>query len=1195
MTKKIGWTEWLSKSNFSFLAGASHPHEMIEKAGACEYRAMAVNDYDGVYGLARSAIEHKKQKQNYKLLHGAELRLNFNKDQCTLMQDSLVAIARNSSGYKQLNQIINYSHRDSKTETKLNINELRDFKTEDLLFLQPMRGLIRKGIPKTQYELRKEILKDYHLCVSRHLHPAEDQFIKKQLQLAEDLNLKTIYSQDAFFHSAGRKPMSDLLHSIRTNLPIHKACAHFFPNAERHLHKLDDIHKLYSPLPNYEESLLLSKSLTDEIDFGFGELKYQYPKEMIPEGYTAQSYLAALTWEGAKKRFGEQLTERVRQALHHELELIEHLGYADYFLTVWDIVRWARSQNILCQGRGSAANSSVCYVLEITAVNPNHFDLLFERFMSKERGDPPDIDVDFEHERREEVIQYIYERYGRARAAMVANVICFQKKGAMRAVGKAFGFSEDILKNAANLYSSKAFRGKSTGDIINNVKEEQEVRSLAQEVLEEENPTNSHYPNLDKHPREQKHLTKEHVKEITEKKSREQIKAETKAHYSLNPYNDNRLNIKKLDSEFAPFIDEEERIEDILKQNYELWTKLSEELTGFPRHLGIHSGGFIIAQNTLDELVAQEPASMEGRTVIQWCKEDIEALGFFKIDVLALGMLTAIRKCFTDIAEKYQNNLDLYNIPADDHSTYTMIQKADTVGVFQIESRAQMSMLPRLKPKNFYDLVIEIAIIRPGPIQGGIIHPFLKRRQGLEPVVFPSEKLRPILSKTLGVTIFQEQAMRIAIEVGDFTAGEANELRKNIGAWNMPGHSQNLPPMLEKLERGMRKNGIEENFIKSLLQQMKGFAEYGFPESHAISFAFLAYASCYLKCHYPAAFFTSILNSQPMGFYSPHALLQAAKRDGVSLFPVSIQYSDWDHKLEAVHGKEPPLYGIRMGFRLVKSLSSNAVERILEARKKAGPFKSFEDFLSRCLLYRDELTALAASDCFSVFGLSRKEAIWLSEALPIKPLVEQEERKLYWRKEGKFEQIEKDFKSFQTSLKDHPVKLVKDSYWPYKIPKERIIASNQFSKVIRNQVIHIFGMILVRQAPPSAKGMVFVTLEDEYGFINLAISPQVYQKFYPLIERQAFVCVEAKMQKEGESHSLWVKRFSVPESGQEIIDLDDYKEKLEEKKLRAQGKFNKKAIQTKKVSSVRQTKDWIKEHKLKFKQLRELTSARNYH
>lgn len=1103
LINKYGWTEWLCKTNFSFLVGASHPSEIIETACKHQYAGLAVNDFDGVYGLARSFISNQKQERPVKLFMGAELQLSYTPELSPLLWDSVVAIAKNKKGYQSLNQIISFSHRDSKKEVKLNLRDLHDFNLDDLIFIQPMRGRLRSQFFEETYKNRKALFKNYSLALSRHLHPVEDQYIKKQIDLAKNLKLPLVFSQDAFFHCPHQKPTSDLLNSIRSNRVFKDSQDLFFPNAERHLHSLEDLENIYSPLPDYEQALIHSNQLAKSIDFHFSELKYQYPSEMIPEGYHAQSYLEALTWEGAKKRFGERLSAKIQQTLHHELALIKDLGFADYFLTVWDIVRFARSQNILCQGRGSAANSAVCYVLEVTAVNPMHFDLLFERFMSKERGDPPDIDVDFEHERREEVIQYIYKRYGRKRAAMVANVITFKKKGAMRAVGKAIGFHEDLLSKASNLQRTLLFRRKKPSDVID-------------DITKQEDAAPSYGPN-----------------------------------------------------------------------QYALWQKLSERLIGFPRHLGIHSGGFIIAGHELNELVAQEPASMEGRSVIQWCKEDIEALGFFKIDVLALGMLSALRKCFDQLEKHYDYPLDLYNIPNEDEATYSMIQKADTVGVFQIESRAQMSMLPRLRPKCFYDLVIEIAIIRPGPIQGGIIHPYLKRRQGLEPVVFPSEKLRPILSKTLGVAIFQEQAMRIAIEVGDFTPGEANELRKNIGAWNLPGYQQNLGPMLEKLERGMRKNKIKEEFIKILLQQMKGFAEYGFPESHSISFAFLAYASSYLKCHYPAVFFTAILNSQPMGFYSPHALLQAAKRDGVSLLGIDLQSSDWEHKLEAIAFKEPPLYGIRMGFCLIKGLSKAAALRIMEQRQKNGSFKSFPDFLSRCLLYRDELTALAASNCFSIFGLERKEALWLAEALPIKPMIEQSEKSLHWKKEAPFERIEKDFKSFQTSLAEHPASLVKHSYWPYRFSKEDLISSNDFSKLLKNQVVKLFGMILVRQAPPSAKGMMFITLEDEYGFINLVVSPQVYELYHNLIESYAFVCVEAKMQKEGEGYSFWVKRFYPPENNLNVKDLRKKRTEKKESRLTNQ-------VEPKKMN-LHETKRWIEAHREDFKQLRELNKSRNYH
>ncbi|MGB5327952.1 MAG: error-prone DNA polymerase, partial [Gammaproteobacteria bacterium] len=507
------------------------------------------------------------------------------------------------------------------------------------------------------------------------------------------------------------------------------------------------------------------------------QLGYHYPGEMIPQGHDAQSYLQLLVLQATQEKFNHQPSGRILRQIEHELELIEKLNFADYFLTVWDIVSWARQQQILCQGRGSAANSSVCFVLGITSVNPDQFELLFERFVSMERGDPPDIDVDFEHERREEVIQYIYQRYGRDRAAMVANVVTFRGKGSLRAVGKALGVDDQLLQQMSKIASSRYFRGSGTENIVMALK---------------------------------------------------------------NDYENDNPRAQKI--------------------SWKLWLQLSGKLHGFPRHLGIHSGGFMLADKPLNCLLPQEPATMQGRSVIQWSKEDIEALGFFKIDILSLGMLSAMRKCFDYIEFYHGKHLSLDSIPDDDQATYQMIQKADTVGAFQIESRAQMSMLPRLKPACFYDLVIEVAIIRPGPIQGEVIHPYLARRDGLEPVTYPDERLRPILQRTLGIAIFQEQAMRIAIAVGNFTAGEANELRKKIGSWGIKDFNRDLNPLLIKLEQGMRDNDIKPEFAEQILGQMKGFAEYGFPESHAVSFSLIAYASCYLKCHFPAAFYISVLN-----------------------------------------------------------------------------------------------------------------------------------------------------------------------------------------------------------------------------------------------------------------------------------------------------------------------------------------------
>ncbi|MAF91916.1 MAG: hypothetical protein CL674_11660 [Bdellovibrionaceae bacterium] len=1180
LIKKIGWTEWLVKTNYSFLSGASHPIDLIHRFEMENYQAYAINDYDGVYALARCHLEQIKSGAKGKLIHSSELRIRHNKEEPLLLQDSLVVLPKNKCGYKTLNQIINASRKTENKETSLCLEDFKDFSTKDLICLQPMRGRLRKGSASSFYKELKELFSDYYLCVSRHLHPAEDYWIKEQLKLSKDLNIGVLYSQDVFMHHPSQKALSDILHCIRTNKNIFNNSEHFFPNAERYPHSLEAIAKIYSELPDFEKTLLLSKELNEQVDFSFHELKYQYPKEMIPEGFTAQSYLAHLCWQAAKERFGINITEKMRQILHKELDMIDHLGFADYFLTVWDIVRWARSQGILCQGRGSAANSSVCFVLGVTSVDPNHFDLLFERFMSKERGDPPDIDVDFEHERREEVIQYIYRHYGKKRAAMVANVIRFRRKGALRAVGKALGIQEDMLSSASKLYSSKAFRGKSSEDIINDLvvdpqdyfgstkrdleqrsyrKNESEARGIDRQIANK--GTLSSYYNSSQYE----------TQKAKQNSSRHHPKARNNTASFAEEINEQDQELLKIFSQ-----------KQIPPENlYKHWQEMSEKIITFPRHLGLHSGGFIIAEHTIDELCPTEPASKENRYVVQWSKDDIEGLNFFKIDVLALGMLTAVRKSFDLIKKHYNRDFQLYSIPQEDPSTYSMIQKANTVGVFQIESRAQMSMLPRLKPKTFYDLVIEVAIIRPGPIQGGIIHPFLRRREGLEPVVYPDERLRNILSRTLGVIIFQEQAMRIAMEVGDFSAAEANQLRKNIGAWSMPSNNKDLKIILEKLARGMKRNNLSEEFTQQLVQQMKGFAEYGFPESHAISFAYIAYASSFLKCHYPAAFFCSVLNSQPMGFYSPHALLQAAQRDGCKIFAISLQHSFYDHSLEAIKGKEPPLYGIRLGFRLVKGLSKTAVEKIIEAREKNGAFKDFEDFLSRCPLYRDELTALAATNCFQIFGMDRRQALWLAEALPIKAFIEQPEKDLKWAKEASFDRLQRDFASFQTSLGEHPCQLLKKQNWPFPIELPKIIASNNFNKLINNQVFYGFGMVLVRQAPPSAKGMVFVTLEDEYGFINLALAPPIYQKYFRLVENHAFVCFRGKLQKQGESHSVLIKELISPKIHDNLFSLQQSRAEKTSENIQLKSKLEK-------------TKSWIHQQKVKIKNLRELSKSRNY-
>ena len=833
LLEKYGWHEWSCHTNFSFLVGASHPREYLERALKFGYRSLAITDYDGVYGLARTHLDLKELKNPVlginsppsksmkvgaeyslgggdvsdpapppklfsKLIHGAEFHLQQDHERPLVMQDTVSVIARTQEGYKNLCQLATFAHKSGKMDANVPLDDLLNHDVKGLTLIQPMRGVLRSTITE-QTVGRFKSLKDHfqnniYFAMSHHLNPGEDQWQKQTCELSSRLEIRKLLTQDAFFHDPSQKDMSDLLQAIRLNRTLENSVSHMFANSERCFHSLNGIEARFQKLSFYEEGLFHGCELAASCDFDMDSLCYKYPKEMIPAEYTPQGWLEHLVWKYTAERYGSPIPGKIRLQLSKELNLINHLNFADYFLTVWDIVRWAREQGILCQGRGSAANSAVCFVLGVTSVDPSLFDLVFERFISLERGDPPDIDVDFEHERREEVIQYIYGRYGREKAAMIANVITFRSKGSLRAVGKALGLPESLLGAASKLMSSKFHRQSNSEKVLAGLQ--------STEIKDDSDPL--------------------------------------AAKEAISLYGEN-----------IP---------------WELWSEMAERLKGFPRHLGIHSGGFMLADKHLDHLVAQEPATMENRSVVQWSKTDIEGLGFFKIDVLALGMLTAIRKSFTDIEKHFGRSLTMDTVPQEDAATYAMIQRADTVGTFQIESRAQMSMLPRLRPRTFYDLVIEVAIIRPGPIQGGMIHPYLRRRNGEEPVTFPDDRLRPILARTLGIPIFQEQVMRIAMAVGNFSAGEANELRRNMGAWSLKG---DLGPMLQKLAKGMRENGISEDFIKTIIAQMRGFADYGFPESHAVSFAMIAYVSSHLKCHYPAAFFSSLLNSQPMGFYSP--------------------------------------------------------------------------------------------------------------------------------------------------------------------------------------------------------------------------------------------------------------------------------------------------------------------------------------
>jgi error-prone DNA polymerase len=1046
--KKIRYCEWLNKTNFSFLSSTTVPHDLVQTALRLGYKSVAINDFGGVYGIARvfNDLNYIQSQENVKLKlnYGVELNLTQDHDRPLLEQKTIVLNAFDLKGYQNLCKVVTYSHRNSKDRGHLSIMELGRFCLDGVFAIIPMRGGLSHFIKEEKdLEVLKELFRgQLYIAITKTLNQKDDSLIRSAFDLSHKFSVKKIISQDTFLTHRSEKNFHDVLMAIKQNKQVGDCLEHHFHNGERSFHTLEQIHKLYGGFPQYKEMIDIGLELDERSSFCLSELKYKYPNEMIPKGHTSQSFLEELCWKNAQRVYGENIPPKVVTILSKELDLIEELKFADYFLTVWDIVAWARSQNILCQGRGSAANSSVCFVLGITSCDPTLFDLLFERFISRERGDPPDIDVDFEHERREEVIQYIYKRYGRARAAMVANVITFKSKGACRFVGKALGVDEELITRTSKALSTVIYRKETLSYVIDSTKKNSAVECP-----------------------------------------------------SLN-----------------------------------VWKEFSQKLLGFPRHMGVHSGGFILSQNVIDDLVPQEPATMEGRTVIQWSKDDIEELGFFKIDCLSLGMLTAVRKCLDLIEQNYGNRLELYNVPHNDKATYQMIQNADTVGVFQIESRAQQEMAPRFRPRDLYDLVIQIATIRPGPLEGNAKNPLIRRRNGLEAITYPCPELKGILSKTMGVLVFQEQMMRIAVALGDFTQGEANELRKNIGSWNSKAFNRNLEPFMKKLFNGFKKRGLKKEFALEIMNQMKGFAHYGFPESHAISFAFIAYCSAYLKCHYPAAFFASVLNSQPMGFYSPHALLEAAKRDQVELLPLCINHSQWDHTLEALPVKEgrPQIFALRLGFRLLKGIQKERVIKLEDDRKKVESWTSFEHFIETSNLYKDDYMILASCNALRILGLSRADALWKTAAVPYKELIDTEDRKVSWRNKGRLEDIELDFKSFGTSLSSHPSLVIREESWFYKLPVSSLSLSKELLKLKNKDIVSVFGLLIIKQAPPSAKGMVFLTLEDETGFLNLVFTPQVYGSFYETIESSQFICVTGVLQKNGQSHSVMVKNVHTP-------------------------------------------------------------------
>ncbi len=852
------------------------------------------------------------------------------------------------------------------------------------------------------------------IAFERHLRPDDHERLGHLRELAAATHLPLVAAGDVHMHARSRRPLQDVLTALRLNTTVAAAGEALFANGERHLRSRLALARLYPP-----ELLAETVRIAARCVFSFDELRYEYPDEVVPAGETPDSWLRRLTEEGLARRYPAGAPDKVLAQVEHELRLIAEMAYAPYFLTVHDIVAWARGQGILCQGRGSAANSAVCYALFVTEVDPARAAMLFERFVSKERNEPPDIDVDFEHQRREEVIQYIYAKYGRERAALAAAVITYRTRSALRDAGRALGFAQEAIDRLA-------------GNLAWWEKRDELPQRFLEAGLDPEQP------------------------------------------------------------------------------NVQRWLAIAQMLIGFPRHLSQHVGGFVIARSRLDRLVPVENAAMPDRTVIQWDKDDIDALGLMKVDVLALGMLSAIRRMLAAVERRHGRPFALADVPAEDAATYAMVSRADTVGVFQIESRAQMAMLPRLRPACFYDLVIEVALVRPGPIQGNMVHPYLRRRQGLEPVSYPSEAVRGVLERTLGVPIFQEQAMQIAIVAAGFTPGEADQLRRAMAAWKRKG---GLAPFRDRLLDGMRERGYADEFAEALYRQIEGFGDYGFPESHAASFALLVYVSAWLKRHEPAAFLLGLLNSQPMGFYSASQLVQDARRHRVEVRPVDVTLSDWESTLEGEDGVGK-LAAVRLGLQQVRNFAAAAGMRIVVARRQA-PFADLADLAKRADLARADLDALAAAGALAQLAGHRRQAAWAAAAIPLQrdlfAGVALREEPVAFAAPREGEDIAADYRSLGLTLGRHPLALLRAA-----LAAKRYLPAGALRERGNNALVRCAGIVTCRQRPGTASGVIFVTLEDETGFANVVVFNDLASRQRRLLLGSRLLGVAGQLQREGE-------------------------------------------------------------------------------
>jgi error-prone DNA polymerase len=1021
------------KSNFSFLEGASHPDELVDEASRFGLPALALTDRDGVYGVVRAYV--KAREVGLKIIVGSEMTIEDG--------STMVLLAQDRAGYANLCRLISKGRlRSEKGESSVKWDEVcahaaglmalwggntfiqkRDINGLGENLDSRFRGNDAKKdagdlvaseahLEKVPGSLRDAFGDRLYVMLARHRREEEVVQEAEWRERARRFGIPWIAANEVLYHTPARRRLQDVLTAIRHGMPVASCGRRLKPNAEYALKPPYAFAKLFDDDP---AAVARTLEIAARCSFSLSEIRYRYPSEQLPDGTTSMEWLRQQTLNGARRRFDGKIPSKIASQIEKELAIIEELDYPGYFLTMWEIVEFCRAHDILCQGRGSAANSVVCYCLGITAVDPKSIGLLFERFISKERAEPPDIDLDIEHDRREEVIQHVYQKYGRERAAMVANVVRYRSRSALRDVGKALGLSEIALDRAAKFLSSY-----------------------------------------------------------------EPISSEALAQMGIHS----------------------------AARLHEHLIELSNEILDFPRHLSIHPGGFLLGHEPVHDLVPIENATMPERTVIQWDKVDIEDLGLFKVDLLGLGGLTQLDLCFRLLRQHRGVEYTMATIPKEDPSTFEMICRSDTIGVFQIESRAQMAMLPRLKPKNFYDLVIEISIVRPGPITGGMVHPYLRRRQNKEAVTYPHDLLRPVLERTLGVPLFQEQVMRLAMVVADYTPGEADQLRRDMAAWHRTGRMERHR---ERLIRRMQAKGIASEFAERVFEQIRGFGEYGFPESHAASFALIAYATAWLKCHYPAEFTCALLNAQPMGFYMPATIVEDAKRHQIVMRSLDVQTSDWDCTLERC-AESNGGFAVRMGLRHVKGLGEREGESVVEARS-AAQFSSLQDFVRRTHLDEGSLSALAEAGAFDGLDLDRRTALWDvrrlartekdSLALPAR------EKKPGFAPLTDFEEVNWDYRRTSHSTRRHPLEPMRATLTRHHLPDARTVAS------MKNRArIRYAGLVICRQRPGTAGGVVFMTLEDETGFVNVVVWESVFQRYSVLAKTAGFLGITGTLQVE---------------------------------------------------------------------------------